>query len=779
MSDRGGERWREVAAAGGVLLVAAVACAGAWTTAYTIDDLERYYYPVRAFFAAGLRAGQLRWWCVEAGAGYPLFAEGQMGGAYPPNWIFALPQPGWLALSESVALHLAWAGIGLYACLRQHGATRVAAFAGGLVYMLSGPVWFRLVHLSFLCGLAWLPWFAWGLERAVRGERGGYTTVALTFAAQILAGHPQVPLLSLLLAATSGPVRAGMIHRPAPRDGLATLAVGIACVGLAVAAGVPGARWPALCGGAAGAVCLARLARRPGVACCLRAAGGVVAALAFAGLLTAVQVLPLVELAGQSIRHAHVGAAYATDISLEPAQLSSLLLGRLYGPATAAALGWQRDPFWEWCPHVGIAPLAIFLLAAPAGRRRERWLFWGLAVATLLVAMGHITPFYRWLTALPGFSSVRGPARLLGLYAFGVAMCVGLSIDDLTVHGLPNRGRLALTGALLLAVVLGIGAAVVMIRQVAPALGSEAKAFGGFWIRAGLMISVTALGLLGRSAAPPARAGGWRAVVVAIVAVDLLTAGAGYGQLEPPSYYDAPADPASRGERVLVGAFDQHPYHACRHLLYDGVANFELYNPLPLARWQAVKELIREGAPRGEVAARRWLGLLRIGRVSRELVEPGGVGGLAPAPALGLAPLAWLATDAVLAGSPEQALGLTRQPGWNPRRVAVVETVRAPRPAHGAVRSVRAGRHRVNIELTAAAAGVLVLSQVWYPGWQFRVLGEWRAAEPVNYLLTGLAASDLGGRVDLVYRPMSLRLGLFLSLLGLAVLSGLAARPRR
>ncbi len=115
--------------------------------AYYFNDVEHFNLPVRSFFAEGWRQGEQRWWCSEAGAGYPLVAEGQAGAAYPGNALFAIVRPAWLAYAWSVILHLWWAGLGVALLLRTFGCRRSAAFAAGVAYLLSGPVWFRVIHL--------------------------------------------------------------------------------------------------------------------------------------------------------------------------------------------------------------------------------------------------------------------------------------------------------------------------------------------------------------------------------------------------------------------------------------------------------------------------------------------------------------------------------------------------------------------------------------------------------------------------------------------------------
>src|SRR5207344_1516223 len=74
-------------------------------------DLPKIDYPLASFFHDALAAGRLPLWNDQLGLGYPLYAEGQIGAFYPPNWlIFQLPPL--IALDVSRVLHLTLAGLG-------------------------------------------------------------------------------------------------------------------------------------------------------------------------------------------------------------------------------------------------------------------------------------------------------------------------------------------------------------------------------------------------------------------------------------------------------------------------------------------------------------------------------------------------------------------------------------------------------------------------------------------------------------------------------------------
>ena len=54
---------------------------------------------------------------------------------------------------------------------------------------------------------------------------------------------------------------------------------------------------------------------------------------------------------------------------------------------------------------------------------------------------------------------------------------------------------------------------------------------------------------------------------------------------------------------------------------------------------------------------------------------------------------------------------------------------------------------------------LLVVSQNWYPGWKARVNGELRPVERVNGTLMGVQVAPGASRVEFVYRPTAIPLG--------------------
>ena len=81
--------------------------------------------------------------------------------------------------------------------------------------------------------------------------------------------------------------------------------------------------------------------------------------------------------------------------------------------------------------------------------------------------------------------------------------------------------------------------------------------------------------------------------------------------------------------------------------------------------------------------------------------------------------------------------------------------------------------HRVAVDATLHADGLLVLLDAWYPGWSVRVDGAPAALVRANHAFRGVALKAGTHRVEFRYSCAPFRWGLLLALLGLAGIAAL------
>jgi hypothetical protein len=111
-------------------------------------------------------------------AASPLAPDPLAGLWYPLNWILLLaPVP--LTFNILLALHLAWAGQGVYAFLRAEGLNGAGALLGGAAFAGAPKLFTHLLagHVSLVFAVAWTPWLLLAVRRAAGA--GGWTRGAL------------------------------------------------------------------------------------------------------------------------------------------------------------------------------------------------------------------------------------------------------------------------------------------------------------------------------------------------------------------------------------------------------------------------------------------------------------------------------------------------------------------------------------------------------------------------------------------------------------------------
>ncbi len=122
----------------------------------------------------------------------------------------------------------------------------------------------------------------------------------------------------------------------------------------------------------------------------------------------------------------------------------------------------------------------------------------------------------------------------------------------------------------------------------------------------------------------------------------------------------------------------------------------------------------------------------------------------------------------------DAALAAITDPAIDKRRVAVTEQslpgLAQGAPAGGApgtARLVSYGRDEAVARVEARRPALLVVTDVWFPGWKAKVDGRDADVERVDYLLRGVSVPAGAHTVELSYEPASWRVGWIVSLLAL------------
>ena len=358
-----------------------------WRMAFTDLILARgdtylYFYPYWHAAQVALLDGRLPLWNTDIFMGAPLLANSQMGFFYPPNWVvwglFEVPT----AVKVSILTHLFVAGWGAYRLGRQ--LFRLDAVVGlwsAVLFALGGYLTAQVEHVNQLQGLAYLPWLLWFAVAPKMGWERRLVGLSFCFAAQLLAGHTQTTFIS----------------------GMAVVLWVVLFWMSGEAAVESTAEGAATNGGL-----LAFLRERNFWWGWVVLAASVVLAL----VLSAVQLLPTVELIQQSSREGGLTVNEVLSFSWHPLLATASLLP-----------SWEQGVFTE---YVAVLPVtALIFGVVGAFRGRKSWPILGLALVGLFLALGRFNGVSWILARLPGFDLFRVPARWLVLYGLGMSLLAG------------------------------------------------------------------------------------------------------------------------------------------------------------------------------------------------------------------------------------------------------------------------------------------------------------------------------------------------------------------
>jgi hypothetical protein len=534
-------------------------------------DTRLFYYPLAAWVSQQLHAGTFPLWLPDIFTGYPIFADGESGLAYPLQVGMLAVFRAELAMVWLRVLHVFLAGALTFAFLRTLRLQTLPALGGALVFACGSFISAQLQHENVVRSAVWLPAALLCLERATRqsgafriGRWVKWTALGtLAFALAGLGVHIQPVLMT-------------------------AMALGM----YAVFRALIGAR--------------GRVALRPLVSCAVIVVGGLGEA--------AVQWLPLGEWALSSARRGGVDYEFASAFALPPANLLSVVFPYFFrlSDATTWWTLWQQ---WEIELYVGIPTLALVVVGLIFGRRIELVYFAVLGLVSLWIAMAEYAPVFnlhQLLWHVPGFSFLRAPGRFSYLVVFACAGIAAFGIEALSAQR--RRFRVALAGG-----VPSVLALVVLLllfprwhdwlaadsqRAVqwaqATYLATRAQypidpqlVVDGFLTSLDLttvktawslaLLALTALAFVGWLALGPERTTLGQAVLVGLLAVDLLVFAYDFHP-QLPLRSLTPNLEGAAGQRVLMRDSDDFPDLQPDQLLAAGIPTTDGYSSLPAER---------------------------------------------------------------------------------------------------------------------------------------------------------------------------------------------------
>ena len=175
---------------------------------HLLSDMVLQNYQWKFFIREQLAQGEIPLWNPHQFAGIPFLAAGQHSALYPLSLVYyALPLAsayGWF-----IVLNLWLAGWFMAGFMRGLGINRAGAGLSGAVYQLSGFMIASAVFPMMVAAAVWMPLILWMIENILR-RRGLWlfsgTAIpwviigAVALGCSILAGHIELTLYTLLIA---------------------------------------------------------------------------------------------------------------------------------------------------------------------------------------------------------------------------------------------------------------------------------------------------------------------------------------------------------------------------------------------------------------------------------------------------------------------------------------------------------------------------------------------------------------------------------------------------
>jgi hypothetical protein len=346
------------------------------TNDIAVSDMANLHHPVRHFLGRELHAGRLPLWLPDVYTGYPIQAEGMMGALYPPNLLLFGLLPPLPAINLAVLWPFFVAAFATYALSRRLGAALWPSLVAAVAYALGGYYIVHLKHLPIVHTACWIPLVWLLIELGLGGKRRYLLLAGLIWAIQWLAGSPQLAYYS---------TGAGIAYY----------------LGRAIQT---------------------RQVRKTALVMAL--------ALLLSLGLAAIQIWPTAELTGFSERAGGVGFDFASSFGYQLESLKTLLYPYANGDPGTASYQIQ-GLFWEDYAYIGLLPLFAGLfggmwLARKSGLARLLLLIAGVS---FLVGLGENTPLFRLAyTWIPGMDLFRFPQRLQAVMTLCLVLAAALSL---------------------------------------------------------------------------------------------------------------------------------------------------------------------------------------------------------------------------------------------------------------------------------------------------------------------------------------------------------------
>ncbi|OGP95642.1 MAG: hypothetical protein A2157_09215 [Deltaproteobacteria bacterium RBG_16_47_11] len=356
-------------------------------------DLGPYFIPPRFFWVESIKHGNFPLWNPFQFSGHPFFANPQHAVVYPFNSLFFL-LPFDIAFNTIIVLHFFMGGLFTYSFLRDLKVNPTGSLISGLIFMLSG--YLLSVHslLTILLSSVWTPLILMFFRRAILkpGFRNEvFTAIFVTFSflgggIEIVYGNFFVLLIMVIFSPS--PTIEFVGDKPRRYKFLYIFPV----------------YWK-------------------------RIRSLFIVSILFLSL-SAIQLLPFLELFHHSIRGSGMSYQEATTWSFAPKDVLLFFLPDAYGYFLDMKKYWVSQ-CWFKTLYAGGLPFILSAIFLIFGRGRRLYL--ALILFSLFLSLGKYNPLYPFVFKyVPFFNGIRYPAKFLYIFILVLSITAGLGFQRLS-----------------------------------------------------------------------------------------------------------------------------------------------------------------------------------------------------------------------------------------------------------------------------------------------------------------------------------------------------------
>lgn len=166
---------------------------------FVAGDYSVQFYPWSMLYSEAVKNFQFPFWVREFHSGFPLMAEGQIGGFYPLNIIMFFVLPFKFAYNYSIIMHFVFAAVFTYMYTRKLGAKTSGAAIAALCFCFGSSYAGCFYNIITLKTLAWFPLVFFLIESFFDSKKMRYILAAAMIAGmQFLAGFFQMAAYAFL-----------------------------------------------------------------------------------------------------------------------------------------------------------------------------------------------------------------------------------------------------------------------------------------------------------------------------------------------------------------------------------------------------------------------------------------------------------------------------------------------------------------------------------------------------------------------------------------------------